>query len=164
MTKYLNFLCCLPFIAIFASSCGPSTPITGKTGTSSGYTAFDAWRTSNRITPHAASGSARALHDLFIATYTRASDPYQGGEDLEQMCSNLGEVAAAIGDSSFADGLKRERPEVVNAVRVIGAGCLKSYPQTNAAIRSVPVMTLPLEYSTKDVRTPLMNALIKEEG
>ena len=164
MKKYPISLCCLLLIAMFASSCAPSTPVPGTTGTTSNYTAFDAWRTSNKITPYAAKGSARALHDLFIATYTRASDPYQGGEDLEQMCSNLAEVAAAIGDSSFADGLKRERPEVVNSVRVIGAGCLGPYPKTNAVIRSVQTMTLPLEYSTKDVRTPLMNALIKEEG
>jgi len=103
------------------------------------------------------------LHDLFIVTYTRASDPYLGGEDLQQMCSNLAEVASAVGDSSFAEGLQRERPEVVNAVRVIGAGCLDSYPKTTTVIRSAQSITLPLEHSTAEAPTPLLNAFIKEE-
>jgi hypothetical protein len=130
----------------------------------SGYIAFDAWRTSSRITPYAARGSARAIHDLFIATYTRASDPYQGGEDLESMCSNLGEVAQSIGDKNFAEALSRERPEVIHSVRVIGSGCLGSYPDTQALISRTPKVKLPLEFSAEDIHTPLMKARIKEEG
>ena len=154
----------LAFVVLLMPACSPSPSPLGKTGPAGSYTPFDAWRTSNRITPHAAAGSSRALHDLFLATYTRASDPYQGGEDLEQMCSNLAKVAAAIGDEQFAWGLKHERPEIVNAVRLIGGGCLKPYPLTCATIRSTPKMKLPLEYSMEDTTTPLMEALLKEEG
>lgn len=162
--KLLVRLHFLPLVALLTSACTPSSQPPGKAQASGKYNQFDAWRTSNRITPYAAAGSAQALHDLFLATYTRASDPYQGGEDLEQMCSNLADVATAIGDANFAAALKLERPEIVNAVRLIGSGCLKSYPITNSVIRSAPVMILPLESSMNNVSTPLMKTLLKEEG
>ena len=147
-------------LVAFSSCAGPGT----SSSATSSYVAFDAWRTSSRITPFAAKGSARALHDLFIATYTRASDPYLGGEDLEIMCSNLGEVARSIGDTKFAEALRRERPEVIHSVRVIGGACLRSSPETLALISRTPKVKLPLEYSGEDIQTQLMKALIKEEG
>ena len=113
--------------------------------------------------PYATKGNARALHDLFIATYTRASDPYLGGEDLEMMCLNLGEVAKSIGDKRFAEALSRERPEVIHSVRVIGGGRLGSSPETQALISRTPDVKLPLEYSIEDIHTPLMKALMKED-
>lgn len=80
------------------------------------------------------------------------------------MCSNLAEVAAGIGDARFAEGLRRERPEVINSVRIIGGDCLKSYPRTNSVISKAPSVKLPIEYSMEDVATPLMTALLKEEA
>lgn len=147
--------------ALLFASCGTQT---SSEVSDAGYSAFDAWRTSNRITPFAAKGSARALHDLFLATYTRASDPYLGGEDLQQMCTNLAKVAAGIGDVSFAEGLSRERPEVINSVRVIGGDCLEPYPRTRSLISTTPSVKLPIEYAMQDARTPLMIALQNEEG
>ena len=114
--------------------------------------------------PYAARGSARAIHDLFIATYTRASDPYLGGEDLQDMGSNLADVAASIGDERLAEALGRERPEVIQSVRAIGGSRLGSYPKTTALISRTPMVKLPLEYSREDIHTPLMMALIEEEG
>jgi len=147
-------------LTVIASSCASEK--INSSGDS--YTGFDAWRTSTRIAPFAAKGSVRALHDLFLATYTRASDPYLGGEDLEQMCSNLSDVASSIGDEQFAAGLKLERAEVINSVRVIGSGCLASFPRTTLIISNTPKIKLPIEYSSDDIRTPLMNALMKQEG
>lgn len=79
------------------------------------------------------------------------------------MCSNLVEVAASIGDTRFAEGLKCERPEVVNAVRLIGGGRLKPYPITTEVIQSAPPVTLPLESSMNGLTTPLMKVLLKED-
>lgn len=148
------------FITLITSSC--TTPTTPSGNSTAAYTAFDAWRTSNRITPYAACGSARALHDLFVITYARASDPNLGGEDLEQMGANLAQVATGIGDASFAEALKRERPEIVNAVRLIGEGLLSEFPQTSGVIRSAPRMILPMEHASNNVQTALIKALVGE--
>lgn len=148
-------------MAVTLCSCAGSR---SSSSAASGYVAFDAWRTSGRIMPFAAQGSARAIHDLFIATYTRASDPYLGGEDLQDMGSNLAEVAASIGDERFAEALGRERPEVIHSVRAVGGSRLGSYPKTTALISRTPMVKLPLEYSREDMHTPLMTALIEEEG
>ncbi|MEY4568930.1 MAG: hypothetical protein RLZZ398_369 [Verrucomicrobiota bacterium] len=159
--RTLPALSIVTLLVVLCSCAGPGAISTKA----SGYVAFDAWRTSSRITPYAARGSARAIHDLFIATYTRASDPYLGGEDLEIMCSNLGEVAESIGDKRFAEALGRERSEVIHSVRAIGGVCLlDSYPETQALMSRTPKVKLPLEFSREDIHTPLMKALIKEEG
>ena len=104
------------------------------------------------------------MHDLFIASYTRASDPYLGGEDLMSMSLNLGQVAQSVGDARFAEALGRERPEIIHAVRVIGSDRLDAFPETSKLISQTPKVKLPLEYSSEDIHTPLMKALIEEEG
>ncbi len=80
------------------------------------------------------------------------------------MCFNLGEVVQSIGDKRFAEALGLERPEVIHSVRVIGGGCLGSYAETQELISRTPKVKLPLEFSSEDIHTPLMKALIKEEG
>lgn len=154
----------LPTVAVAATLCSCSGPAASTSAPASSYKAFDAWRTSSQIEPYAAKGSARALHDLFIADYTRASDPYLGGEDLQSMSMTLGAEARSVGDAKFAEALGRERPEVIHAVRVIAGGCLAGYPETLKLMSKNPRVKLPLEYSDEDIRTPLMKALIEEEG
>lgn len=93
-----------------------------------------------------------------------ACDPYLGGEDLQGMGATVREVAQSVGDAKFAQALGRERPEVIHAVRVIGAGCLDACPKTLDLISRTPKVKLPLECFSEDIHTPLMKALIEEEG
>ena len=78
---------------------------------------FDPWRTSTRALEPASRGNREAQIAFFLSTYVRMSQPYMGGEDLEQMRDNAGQLVAALGDASFTSGLQRQRHEVRGAVR-----------------------------------------------
>jgi len=101
---------------------------------------FDPWRASNRALEPASKGDRDAQDVFFLAAYVRLSQPYMGGEDLEQMHGNCGQLLSALGDDGFSTALLRQRPEVRSAAIwfLDMSDVRRAYPKTYQILQAAP--------------------------
>lgn len=106
---------------------------------------FDPWRASNRALKPASRGDRNAQIAFFLSAYVRMSQPYMGGEDLEQMRANVGHLVATLGDDSFSRALEQQRPEVRSAVRSFldTKSVKRDYPKTYRLLDAAPKIDWP---------------------
>lgn len=132
-----------------------------------GYSSpFDPWRACNKEHDDAVQGNPEAIHTCFLAAYVRQSDPFLGGEDLEDMFRVMGDILQSLGDDRFYKALSMERPEVRSAVGdFLSAGDLKKkYPKTFRLLKAAPDIDFPLSKSSRDeAKSPLLQKFIQFE-
>jgi hypothetical protein len=122
------------------------------------YSGDDGRQSMNQGYLAAIKGNDLGIHGCFIAAYVRASLPYLGGEDEEEIVDNLGELLVRCGDERVSRMLAIERPEVQSAVKLwIGFPPMtviyrldgqttapwKKYPKTAAILNQAPKMDFP---------------------
>jgi hypothetical protein len=115
-TKLLKML--IPGLSLLMLGCAHTpTPPAAKVNGTTYEERFDPWRASNYALGPASRGDRDAQITFFLAAYVRMSQPYTGGEDLEQMDDNVKQLLATLGDDAFSHALQQQRPEVRSAVR-----------------------------------------------
>ena len=136
-------------------------PSSARAGLPSYEESFDPWRASHRALQPASRGDQDAQLAFFLSAYVRMSQPSMGGEDLEQMRNNAGQLLTALGDDAFSGALQQQRPEVRSAVRsfldmknVKGA-----YPKTFKLLDAAPKIDWPTEkaYRNSEARVASPN-------
>ena len=113
---------------------------------------FDPWRANNYALKPAAKGDADAQTAFFLSTYVRLSQPYAGGEDLEQMTANVRELLKALGDVAFAKAIQSLRPEVRSSVRwfVEMKSVRASSPKTYKVLNAAPKIDWPTDQAIRE--------------
>ena len=147
----------LPFIGFlsFVSSAVPlaaapldTTTTPAALGADSDYgKVFDPWRANNRALKAALHGDEDAQIAFFLSAYVRVSQPYAGGEDLEQMTRNITYLLAKLGDAAFVKALEGQRPEVRSAVRWFFEvdKIQKGSPKTWQLFQAAPKIDWPID-------------------
>lgn len=125
---------------------------------------LDPYRACNHQCDAAAKGNALAQHTCFLAAYVRMNDPMGGGEDMEGIDACFGRLLSQLGDKTFAEALKLERPEIIAAVgSFLEKDKLVSSPATQQLIKRVPKIVFPLDDAlNSDKPSPLQHRLYPE--
>jgi hypothetical protein len=107
---------------------------------------FDPWRASNWSLDPAMHGDRDAQIAFFLAGYVRLSQPYLGGEDLEQMYANYQQLLDTLGDDAFSTALRRQRPEVRSAAAAFLnlKNIQKADPETYRLLLDAPKIEWPM--------------------
>ena len=115
---------------------------------------FDPWHACTSAEPLAKRGAPDALRTCFLAAYVRLSQPFLGGEGLEDIYRVFEEVLSAVGDKKFARALGRQRPEIRSAVAnfLNDFSRIREYPKTLKLLREAPHIDWPLDQAYRNDR------------